>query len=258
MRRLWIPIVVPMIAVPLALRAPPTQFLPVLAGDYLAAHFLACGLISAPCLVALGARRPRGPWGPVLAAAGASVAFGVVAPVWPIGSHVTSFVPGPERIVLPGAMPVGTLAYFLAYFLADDWATRGLGAGRGGHVASKVAFLVSLAIAVSLDCQRLFFLIIIVPVIVLFFAVCGIIGAAATRATGHPFVGALASAVAFAWAIGATFPLLAGRPIHPLHGAPAMTATDPPTVIITGASSGAGLWAARAVACDHGGARHGM
>ncbi len=131
--------------------------------------------------------------------------FGLVALVWPIDAFLTSFLPGPERVVLMLAMLVGTLLFFLS----DEWITRGEGTGRGAYVASKLAFLVSLAIAVALDFERLFFLIIIVPVIVLFFLVYGLFSGWAYRRTGHPFVGGIANALAFAWAIAVTFPLLA-------------------------------------------------
>jgi hypothetical protein len=102
------------------------------------------------------------------------------------------------------------LAGTLLYFLADEWLTRGQGRARGSYVASKLAFLVSLSIAVLLDFERLFFLIIILPVIVPFFLVYGLFSAWTYRATGHPFVAGIANATAFAWAIGVTFPLLAG------------------------------------------------
>ena len=206
-RRLWMPLLVPMIATPLLLRVLPTHFLPILVGDYIAAHFALYGLITAACLLRLRARRPaRAATGPVLAAAAAAVAFGFIGFVWPIDAFVTSFLPGPERVLLIVAMLVGTLAYFLA----DEWLTRGPGAARGGYAASKLAFVVSLAIAVSLDFERLFFLIIIVPVIVLFFLVYGLFSTWIYRSTGHPLVAAIANAIAFAWAIGVTFPLLAG------------------------------------------------
>jgi hypothetical protein len=45
---------------------------------------------------------------------------------------------------------------------------------------------------------------------VLFLLVYGLIASWTYRATGHPFVGAIANAVAFAWAISTTFPLLGG------------------------------------------------
>jgi ABC-type polysaccharide/polyol phosphate export permease len=119
---------------------------------------------------------------------------------------VTSFVPGPERLPLVAAMCIGTLAYFLA----DEWLTRGPGRARGASLASKLAFLVSLAIAVALDFNRLFFLVIIIPVIVLFFLVYGLFSAWTYKQTNVPWVAALANALAFAWAIGVSFPLLAG------------------------------------------------
>jgi pimeloyl-ACP methyl ester carboxylesterase len=214
-RRLWIPLVVPMLATPLVLRVLPTHFLPVLVGDYLAAHFAMYGLITALCLIwmrrkgAGGSAAPKTlrPSGFTLAAASVAViVYGFVALVWPINEYFTSFVPGRERLILVLAMLIGTLAYFLS----DEWLTRGDGGARGAYVASKLAFLISLTIAVALDLERLFFLIIIVPVIVLFFLVYGLFSRWTYARTGHPFVAGFANAVAFAWAIGVTFPLLAG------------------------------------------------
>ena len=212
-RRLWLPLLVPMIATPLLLRVLPTHFLPVLVGDYLAAHFAMYGLITAICLAA---RRPAGivrsaRMTPAagLALAGASLAvivYGFIGLVWPINSYVTSFLPGAGRFQLIAVLWIGTLSFFLS----DEWLTRGVGAARGAYAASKVAFVVSLGLAVALDLERLFFLIIIVPVIVLFFVVYGLFSGWTYARTGHPFVAGIANAVAFAWAIGVTFPLLAG------------------------------------------------
>ncbi len=210
-RRLPGPLLAPMIATPLLLRVLPTHFLPVLVADYLAAHFALYGLISLVCLLVI--RRTRGtPARPPVSVVGFAVAvlavvgFDVVGLVWPIDSFVTAFVPGPSRIVLVVAMLAGTLLFFLS----DEWMMRGVGAARGAYPASKLAFLVSLALAVALDFERLFFLIIIVPVIVLFFVVHGLFSRWSYRRTGHPLVAGLANAVAFAWALGVTFPLLAG------------------------------------------------
>ena len=212
-RRIWPALLVPMIATPLFLRVLPTHFLPVLVGDYLAAHFALYGAITAACLVWLrrgadGARAPAPVTSPAafVVAAAAVVAFGFVALVWPIDHFVTSFVPGPGRVTLVLAMLAGTLLFFLS----DEWLTRGERAARGAYAAAKLAFLISLAIAVALDFERLFFLIIIVPVIVLFFLVYGLFSTWVYRRTGHPLVAGIANAVAFAWAIGVTFPLLAG------------------------------------------------
>ena len=200
-RRLWLPLLLPAIATPFLLRLAPTHFLPILVGDYLAVHFFVYGALTALCLASLPL-----PWTktrPVLFAAGAMVVYGFVAIVWPLDAFVTSFVPSGLRVVLVGVMLVGTLAYFVA----DEWLARGT---PGAYLVSKLAFVLSLAIAVALDFERLFFLIIIVPVILLFFIVYGLFGLWAYRRTGSPFAGAIANAVAFAWAIAVTFPLLAG------------------------------------------------
>ncbi len=220
-RALWPALALPMIATPVLLRVLPTHFLPVLVGDYLAAHFALYGLLSGLCLLATRRRQSRlarpvpmsaaappqhGSGAALAVAAIAVIAFGFVAIVWPLDRFFTSFLPGPERWLLIVAMLVGTLAFFLS----DEWLTRGPGAARGAYAVSKLAFVISLAIAVALNFERLFFLIIIVPVIVLFFLVYGLLSSWVYRRTGHPFVAGIANAVAFAWAIGVTFPLLAG------------------------------------------------
>lgn len=200
-RQLALPLLLPAIATPILLRLVPTHFLPVLVGDYLAVHFLVYGLLTALCL-----RRRlfvRQNWRAVFVAAAAMIAYGFIAIVWPLDLFVTSFVPGGLRVVLVGAMLVGTLFYFVA----DEILARGT---RGLYFVSKLAFLGSLALAIALDFERLFFLAIIVPVILLFFLVYGLFGWWAYRRTGSPLAAGIANAVAFAWAIAVTFPLLAG------------------------------------------------
>ncbi len=208
-RRIALPLVLPALLTPILLRFVPTNFLPVIVGDYLAVHFAAYGALTALC-IAFGQRgrdRPRSEVSRGRLAAGtlALMLFGLVALVWPVHSFVTAFVPAGHRLPLFAA----TLAGTLIYFLADEWLTRGEGAARGAYLASKLAFLVSLGLAVALDFQRLFFLLIIVPVIVLFFLVYGLFSAWAFRRSGHPLMAGIANAFAFAWAIAATFPLVA-------------------------------------------------
>jgi hypothetical protein len=110
-----------------------------------------------------------------------------------------------ERLGYALVMLGGTLPFFLAL----GRATRGAGAAAWAPALLKLCFLISLAGAIALDLGRLFFLIIIVPVILLFFAVHGRIAAWATRATGHWAPGAIANAVALAAAIAASFPIVA-------------------------------------------------
>ena len=104
------------------------------------------------------------------------------------------------------AMMIGTLCYFLS----DEWLTRGRHSGRGAYALSKLMFLVSLGIATALDFERLFFLMIIIPVILLFFLIFGLFSSWIYKRTSDPLVAGIAHAFAFAWAIGVTFPILAG------------------------------------------------
>jgi hypothetical protein len=210
-RRLWLPMLVPAIVTPLMLRFLPTHFLPVLVGDYLACHFAMYGALTAACLWWIGKDEtaPRTAvgiaTGKLAVATVGLVALYALGVVWPINAEFTNFMPGEARLPLIAAMLAGTLLYFLA----DEWLTRGEGAARGAYFASKAAFVVSLGIAVALDFERLFFLLIIVPVIVLYFVFFGLISSWVYDRTRHPFVAGLANAIALAWAIGVVFPLVA-------------------------------------------------
>lgn len=210
-RRLWPALVIPAILTPLILRVVPTRFLPILVADYLAVHFLVLGLLTfvairfaarghAPA-VSFADRPAR-----LLLAAGLATLIGLGPLALAIDTYVTSFVPVAGRGLLLGAMLLGTLSYCLA----NEWLTRGEGAGRGAYALSQVAFLLSLVLAIALDFERLFFLAIIVPVIVPVLLVFGLFSHWFYRRTNHPVIGAFANAVAFAVAIGVTFPMLAG------------------------------------------------
>ena len=139
-------------------------------------------------------------------AAMAVTAYGFVALAAPINAHVTSFVPGPERWAIVAALLVGALSYFLA----DEWLTRGAMPARLGYPATKLAFLVSIGGAAALDFERLFFLILIVPIVGLFFIIHGLFSGWAYVQVNYQFVAAIANSIAFVWAIVVTFPLVAG------------------------------------------------
>jgi hypothetical protein len=61
-----------------------------------------------------------------------------------------------------------------------------------------------------LDFERLFFLVIIIPLILLFFLIFGLFSMWIYNRTRDPLVAGLTNALSFAWAIGVTFPILAG------------------------------------------------
>lgn len=207
-RALWPCVLIPAVATPLILRVSPTHFLPILVGDYLSLHFGLYGLITLLCLRWRRGRSARAsPTSrPKLAAATLAITGYAGATLgWAIDAQVTSFMAVPARVPLILAM----LADTTCFFLSDEWLTRGVGAARGAYPATKLAFILSLAIAIALDFERLFFLVIIVPVIVMVFVVFGAFSAWSYRRTRNPLAAGIATAIAFAWAIGVTFPMIA-------------------------------------------------
>jgi hypothetical protein len=198
----------PALLTPLLLWKVPTEFLPILLGDYLALHFLLYGALTAAIVLYLRGRptaplMTRASWRNIAIAATAVGAYNIIAFGLPIDAYIFSFLPIPARIPLMIAIACGTVPYFIA----DEWLTRGATARRGAYALTKFCFLLSLAIAVALNPMKLFFLVIIVPAILLLFLAFGLISRWSYKATRHPLPGALANAAVFAWAIAVTFPM---------------------------------------------------
>jgi pimeloyl-ACP methyl ester carboxylesterase len=210
-RRLLLIGVAPALLTPLLLWKAPVDFLPVPVGDYLAVHFLVYGLITALALwiFRADARRPVAgaiSWRNMALGIVVATVFCLAALYLPIDLFVTSFVPTGPRLPLIVAMTLG----LLPWFLADEWLTRGATSPRGAYIFTKLCFLVSLAIAIAINLEELFFLIIIVPVILVFFTLFGLLSSWIYRRAGHPAVGAVTNALLFGWAIAVTFPFLGG------------------------------------------------
>jgi hypothetical protein len=123
----------------------------------------------------------------------------------PIDRYVFNLHPQAERWPIVLALWAGTLPYFLA----DEWLTRDPVAAPAAYFCSKLAFLLSLVLAILLNPERLFFLAIIVPAILLLFVVYGLFSRWVNRRTGQPAVAALANALAFGAFIAITFPRVA-------------------------------------------------
>ena len=213
-RRLLPAGLVPALATPLLLSRFPADFMGVLVGGYLAAHFLVYGLVSALVLAwvtrAQGARaveaaRPVAvSYARLALAATIATAYFAGAFALALDRYVTSYAITATRLPLI----LATLAGTLTYFLADEWLAHGARRARGGHLFTRLCFLLSLGIAVALSFEDLFFLLIIAAVIVIYFLVYGLFSRWVYARTRHPAVGAIANAVTFAWALGAVFPLL--------------------------------------------------
>ncbi|MBJ7536033.1 alpha/beta fold hydrolase [Rhodomicrobium vannielii ATCC 17100] len=206
-RRFWPVAVAPALLTPLILWKMPTGFLPVVLGDYIAMHFACYGLVTLAALwiATRGEGMARPPVNVAFMVAAALVAaYSILAFGLPLDRYVLSFFPIAERLPLLFAVLGGTILFFLA----DEWLTRGHGAATGGYPATKALFLSSLALAVALNFGKLFFLILIIPIIFVFFVIYGLFSGWVNRRTNDPLVAGLANALAFAWAIAVTFPLV--------------------------------------------------
>jgi pimeloyl-ACP methyl ester carboxylesterase len=210
-RRLWLPLVAPAALTPLILVPLDVSFLPVLVGDYLALHFFVYGLLT---IIGLGWLHRGGVTvttfaetrpGALVVATVLLVGYGLGVMGAALDLTVTSFWPVGERVPLVAALAAGTLVYTVA----NEWLTRGGEAPKGAGVASKLLFAASLVLAAVLDLERLFFLLIIVPVIVVFFVVYGLFAGWAYRRVRHPLPGALMNALVLAWAVAVIFPMVA-------------------------------------------------
>jgi len=206
--------VVPAVLTPLVLWRLPVHLLPLLIADYLVLHFAVYGAFTVLVMRTARLRRPQVgarqagmPWRVRLrfvlsVAAALAYVIGVIGLL--LDHYVMSFFLTPARAAVTLAMLAGTLPWFLA----DEWLTRGPSAARGAYPATKVCFLLSLALAVALNMRGLFFLAVIVPAVLLFFVVNGLFSRWLYRQTGHPWVAATVNAISLSWAMAATFPMV--------------------------------------------------
>lgn len=176
-----------------------TRFLPVLVADYLAVHLFLYGLLSLTVLAWNGVRVGHIAW----AAALAFAVYGIFVFGGALDRYAASFMPNAARLPIIAAIAVGAIPYMLA----DSLATEGGRARVWRVAAARLAFLASLGAAVALDFERLFFLLIIIPVIVLFFGVFGTMAGWIGRRTQSPGATGLALGLILAWAVGVSFPI---------------------------------------------------
>lgn len=215
--------VTPALLTPLLLWKIPTDFLPILLGDYLTLHFLVYGAMTAALLWWMRSKapahaHPRPTDTPQMIArhgamthrlrqrialgALAVAGFNIVAFGLPIDAYLFSFMPIPQRWPIILAIACGAVPFFVADEMLSATANR-----FGVYALTKFCFLISLALAILLNPPKLFFLAVIVPAILILFVVFGVVSRLSLRATGHPLPGALGNAALFAWGIACTFPM---------------------------------------------------
>ena len=186
-------VVAPVLAVMLGL-----QSLPVLVADHLAVHLLIYGALQLAILWRCGLRP-----GPLsLPAAGFLLVWGLGVFGLALDRYGANFLPTVERGWIIAALALGAVPFMLADTLIS-------GAGHGTWVRRilvRLGFLASLGIAVALDAERLFFLVMIAPVILLFYVIHGLMGRWVARRSGAAAAG-LGLGLVLAWALGVSFPL---------------------------------------------------
>jgi len=190
----------PAVVAPLIATRIEVTVLPVLVADYLAIHLAIQGFLQLFLLRRSGLR--FGPLRPL--AVGALLLWGLGVFGLALDRYGANFVPIPNRLPIIAALALGAVPYMMA----DALATIGTGAGLLRRIGARAAVLGSLALAVALDFERLFFLVIILPVILLFFIVFGLMGRWVGQRAGSVPAG-LALGLILAWSLGVSFPLFA-------------------------------------------------
>ncbi|KGM88079.1 Lysophospholipase [Roseovarius mucosus DSM 17069] len=189
-------VLVPALLAPLLAVQVQTRLLPVLVADYLALHLVLYGLCQLALMWGMG-RRPEG----------VRLAAVLVLMVWGLGvfglaldRYGANFWPTPERLAIIAALSLGAVPFMVA----DAVLTRG--APFWQRLTARAGFLASLGLAILLDTERLFFLAMIAPVILLFFLIYGLMGRWVAARAGALSAG-LALGLILAWALGVSFPL---------------------------------------------------
>lgn len=193
-------LVLPALAAPLLATQVETRVLPVLVADYLALHLAIQGVLQIFLLRRAGVR--FGPLRPLALAALLFWGLGVFGLA--LDRYGANFWPIPERLAIIAALALGTIPYMAA----DALATLATGAALLRRLAARAALLGSLALAIAIDFERLFFLALIVPVILLYFLVFGSMGRWVGLRAGATPVG-IGLGLILAWSLGVSFPLFA-------------------------------------------------
>ena len=199
LRSFLLSVCLPAIVTPLLLTVFDTHFLPVLVADYLAVHLFVFGVLCLGLLLWSGVKLGPFAWLPAVALA----AYGILVFGGALDRYVASFMPNAGRLQIIAAIAIGAVPYMLA----DSLMLNGGRAATWRVFVARGAFLASLGAAVAFDVERLFFLLIIIPVIVLFFIVFGMMGACVGRRTLSPVAAGLGLGLILAWSIGVSFPM---------------------------------------------------
>ena len=171
--------------------------LPVLIADDLALHLAIYGAIQLGMIWFWRVGQWHVSLSTILAVLVWSAVFGFA-----LDRYAADFTPIPSRLLIIAAMLLGTAPFMIA----DAQITTHAGPLFRG--LARAGFFVSLGIAISLNVEELFFLIMVAPVLVLYFVIFGSVGRQVALRAG-PLSSGIALGVVLAWALGVSFPLFA-------------------------------------------------
>lgn len=197
-RQFMLALLVPMVAAPVVAVLLGVKTLPVLVADHLAVHLMIYGALQLALLWRFGLR--AGPVAPL--ATIALILWGLAVFGLALDRYGANYWPTAERGWIIAALALGAVPFMLADALIS-------GAGRGTwgrRILARLGVLASLGLAVALDPSELFFLVLIAPVILLFYVIYGLMGRWVAQRSGAAAAG-LGLGLALAWALGVSFPL---------------------------------------------------
>lgn len=198
--RLALSLLAPALVAPLVAALLYIPFLPVLVADYLMLHLAVYGVLQLAILrvgsLALLRSNPK--------ALALLILWGVAVFGLLLDRYAASFVPTGPRWGIIAVLCLGTVPAMLA----DAYVTRAGHAALWLRVAARLSLFASLTIAALSDAEGRGFILIIFPVLILFFCVHGLMGRWIARATG-PATAGIGLGVILAYALGVSFPLFA-------------------------------------------------
>ncbi|MDO9525577.1 MAG: alpha/beta fold hydrolase [Gemmobacter sp.] len=199
-RRFLLATLGPAVVAPLLITPFYENFLPVLVADYVMLHLAVFGTLQVAILGKWSGMR----WGLPILPVAALTLWGIFVFGLALDRYAASFWPTPERLPIIAALCLGTIPFMVA----DSYVTQ---AGRSAlwrRFTARILLFLSLGIAAMLDPENLTFVLIVLPVFVLFFLVHGLMGRWIGRQSGAIAAG-MGLGICLAWALGVSFPLFA-------------------------------------------------
>lgn len=198
--RFVLAVLIPVAITPLLIAPFYRNFMPVLVADYLMLHLALFGALQ----LAILRRWPRWPGASAALSALVLAVWGIAVFGLALDRYGANFWPTPQRLPIMAALCLGCVPCMVA----DSYLTQAGRAALWRRVVARLALFAALIIAAVLRPDDLTFVLIVLPVFVLFFLVHGLMGRWVGQRAGALAAG-LGLGLCLAWALGVSFPLFA-------------------------------------------------